>query len=116
MPSARQKPSPCPPLRGCDAAFHADLKRLAAARRFQALARSNSIRSRAPAWRSRAAGERPPNREDAFMIRMLMRGTALAALTLPFFAATASAQIAVSANDNKIALVDGVNTVPANPP
>jgi len=51
------------------------------------------------------------------MIRMLMRGTALAALvTLPFFAATANAQIAVSANDNKIALIDGVNTVPANPP
>ena len=50
------------------------------------------------------------------MIRMLMRGTALAALvTLPFFA-TANAQIAVSANDNKIALIDGVNTVPANPP
>ena len=51
------------------------------------------------------------------MIRMLMRGTALAALvTLPFFAATANAQIAVSANDNKISLIDGVNTVPANPP
>src|ERR1044072_8097762 len=51
-----------------------------------------------------------------FMIRMLMRGTALAALvTLPFFA-PANAQIAVSANDNKIALIDGVNTVPANPP
>jgi YVTN family beta-propeller protein len=49
------------------------------------------------------------------MIRMLMRGTALAALTLPFLTA-ANAQIAVSANDNKIALVDGVNTVPANPP
>jgi len=50
------------------------------------------------------------------MIRMLMRGTALAALTLPLFAVSADAQIAVSANDNKIALVDGVNTVPANPP
>jgi DNA-binding beta-propeller fold protein YncE len=50
------------------------------------------------------------------MIRMLMRGTALAALvTLPCLGA-AQAQIAVSANDNKIALVDGVNTVPANPP
>src|ERR1044072_8972246 len=50
------------------------------------------------------------------MIRMLMRGTALVALvTLPFFA-TANAQIAVSANDNKIALIDGVNTVPANQP
>ena len=43
-----------------------------------------------------------------FMIRMLMRGTALVALvTLPFSAA-ANAQIAVSANDNKIALIDGV--------
>ena len=44
------------------------------------------------------------------MIRMLMRGTALAALTLPFLTA-ANAQIAVSANDNKIALVDGVNKI-----
>ena len=52
------------------------------------------------------------------MIRILMRGTALAAalVTLPFLGVTANAQIAVSANDNKIALVDGVNTVPANPP
>jgi DNA-binding beta-propeller fold protein YncE len=50
------------------------------------------------------------------MIRILMRGTALFALvTLPFLGLTANAQIAVSANDNKIALVDGVNTVPANP-
>jgi len=49
------------------------------------------------------------------MIRTLMRGTALA-LALPLFAASADAQIAVSANDNKIALIDGVNTVPANPP
>ena len=50
------------------------------------------------------------------MIRTSMRGTALAALvTLPFLGFTANAQIAVSANDNKIALVDGVNTVPANP-
>ena len=46
------------------------------------------------------------------MIRMLMRGTALVALTLPFFAAAANAQIAVSANDNKVVLVDGVQTVP----
>ena len=51
------------------------------------------------------------------MIRNLMRGTALGfALTLPLFSSAAIAQIAVSANDNKIALVDGVNTVPANPP
>ena len=51
------------------------------------------------------------------MIRNLMRGTALAsALALPLFSSAATAQIAVSANDNKIALVDGVNTVPANPP
>src|SRR6185436_21000350 len=50
------------------------------------------------------------------MIRILLRGTALVALTLLFLTPTASAQIAVSANDNKIALVDGANTVPANPP
>ncbi len=51
------------------------------------------------------------------MIRDLMRGTALAsALALPMFCSAATAQIAVSANDNKIALVDGANTVPANPP
>src|SRR6266545_3165127 len=50
------------------------------------------------------------------MIRTLTRGTALAALvTLPFLGSTAIAQIAVSANDNKIALVNGINTVPANP-
>ena len=48
------------------------------------------------------------------MIRTLMRGTALA-LALPLFAASADAQIAVSANDNKIALVNGQNTVPVNP-
>jgi DNA-binding beta-propeller fold protein YncE len=48
------------------------------------------------------------------MFRMLMRGTALA-LTLPFLGATAMAQIAVSANDNKAVLVDGNNTVPATP-
>ena len=50
------------------------------------------------------------------MIRNLTRGTALAALvTLPLFGSTAIAQIAVSANDNKIALVNGINTVPENP-
>jgi len=46
-----------------------------------------------------------------------MRSTALAsALAVLPFLCPAYAQIAVSANDNKIALVDGVNTVPANPP
>src|SRR5258708_2731090 len=73
---------------------------------------------RARTWRSRAAGVQkwPQTGEDASMIRMLMRGTALAALvTLPFLSSAANAQIAVSANDNKIALVDGNNTVPANP-
>jgi len=49
------------------------------------------------------------------MISTLLRGTALVALTLPFLGLAANAQIAVSANDNKIALVDGANTVPANP-
>ena len=47
------------------------------------------------------------------MIRNLMRGTALAsALVLPLFSSAATAQIAVSANDNKVILVDGVQTVP----
>ena len=51
------------------------------------------------------------------MIRDSMRGTVLATtlIALPFLCSSASAQLAVSANDNKIALVDGVNTVPANP-
>src|SRR5262245_11669445 len=52
---------------------------------------------------------------EATMIRTLMRGTALAALvTLPFLQ-PATAQIAVSANDNKITLVNGLNVVPDNP-
>jgi DNA-binding beta-propeller fold protein YncE len=60
--------------------------------------------------------EKTPDGEE-FMIRMLMRGPALAAaLTALNLGATANAQIAVSANDNKIALVNGANTIPANPP
>src|SRR5580658_9623171 len=43
------------------------------------------------------------------------RGLALALLTLPLFSIMAAAQIAVSANDNKAVLVNGVNTVPPNP-
>ncbi len=39
---------------------------------------------------------------------------ALALCTASVFALSASAQIVVSANDNKAVLVDGVNTVPAN--
>ena len=44
-----------------------------------------------------------------------VRGLALALLTLPLFSILAAAQIAVSANDNKAVLVNGVNTVPPNP-
>ena len=40
---------------------------------------------------------------------------AVGVLVLPLCAFTASAQIVVSANDGKAVLVDGVNTVPANP-
>ena len=40
-------------------------------------------------------------------------GAALAAL--PLFAFSAAAQLAVSSNDNKAVLVNGVNTVPENP-
>jgi DNA-binding beta-propeller fold protein YncE len=50
------------------------------------------------------------------MIRKPMRGAALlSALPLLFFTFDAHAQIAVSANDGKIALVDGQNVVPPNP-
>ncbi len=50
------------------------------------------------------------------MIRNFSRDTALASALTLLLCSGAHAQIAVSANDNKIALVDGVNTVPANPP
>ncbi len=40
---------------------------------------------------------------------------AVALLTLPFFWFDAAAQIAVSSNDGKAVLVNGVNTVPPNP-
>ncbi len=43
------------------------------------------------------------------------RGFAVALLTLPLFSLGAAAQIAVSSNDNKAVLVNGVNTVPPNP-
>lgn len=49
------------------------------------------------------------------MIRLFARGAALVAFAALPLGSMAMAQIAVSANDNKIALVDGVNTVPANP-
>ncbi len=44
-----------------------------------------------------------------------VRGFALALLTLPLFSIMAAAQIAISANDNKAVLVNGVNTVPPSP-
>jgi hypothetical protein len=44
-----------------------------------------------------------------------VRGLAVALLTVPFFSCGAVAQIAVSSNDGKAVLVNGVNTVPANP-
>lgn len=44
-----------------------------------------------------------------------MSGLAVALLTLPFFSVGAAAQVAVSANDGKAVLVNGVNTVPPNP-
>jgi DNA-binding beta-propeller fold protein YncE len=45
----------------------------------------------------------------------MIRHVSGAALALALSLSAASAQIAVSANDNKAVLVDGVNTVPANP-
>ena len=48
----------------------------------------------------------------------ILRATGLAAglFALPFLALDATAQLAVSANDGKAVLIDGVNTVPAEPP
>src|ERR1700740_3632069 len=43
------------------------------------------------------------------------RGLAVAILTLPLFSFVAAAQLAVSANDGKAVLVNGVNSVPPNP-
>jgi DNA-binding beta-propeller fold protein YncE len=42
-------------------------------------------------------------------------GLAVALFTLPFFSFGAAAQLAVSANDGKAVLVNGVNSVPAKP-
>ncbi len=42
-------------------------------------------------------------------------GLAVAILTLPFFSLAAAAQLAVSANDGKAVLVNGVNSVPPSP-
>src|ERR1700720_2699541 len=42
-------------------------------------------------------------------------GLTIALLTLPLFPLVAAAQLAVSANDGKVVLVNGVVTVPANP-
>jgi DNA-binding beta-propeller fold protein YncE len=50
------------------------------------------------------------------MMRSFMRGAAYALAALPLLSAVATAQIAVSANDHKAKLVDGVNTTPQNPP
>jgi DNA-binding beta-propeller fold protein YncE len=50
------------------------------------------------------------------MTTRLSRVSMLALLALPFLSFSAMAQLAVSANDNKAVLVDGVNTVPQNPP
>jgi hypothetical protein len=51
------------------------------------------------------------------MIRDFLRGamTVSALAALSFSCSDVRAQIAVSANGGKIALVDGVNTVPPNP-
>lgn len=51
------------------------------------------------------------------MVCRALRATGLAAglLALPLFALPSAAQLAVSANDNKAVLVDGVNQVPVDP-
>ena len=52
----------------------------------------------------------------AFSASSTAFGLAVAAMTLCGVAATAAAQVIVSANDNKLTLNDGVQTVMANPP
>src|SRR5205085_2132424 len=54
---------------------------------------------------------------EGFMKVRISRAAGLAAAlaTLPLFAFSAAAQLAVSSNDNKAVLVNGVNTVPDNP-
>jgi DNA-binding beta-propeller fold protein YncE len=51
--------------------------------------------------------------EDIMTSRL---SSVLALLALPILSSGALAQLAVSANDNKAVLIDGVNTVPQNPP
>jgi hypothetical protein len=50
------------------------------------------------------------------MMSRLSQASLLALVALPLLSLGATAQIAVSANDNKVTLVNGVNTVVANPP
>src|SRR6266540_127974 len=62
-------------------------------------------------------GGHPTNRnpstgEDLMTFRL---SSVLALLALPVVSSGALAQLAVSANDNKAVLIDGVNTVPQNP-
>src|SRR4030095_2092689 len=54
--------------------------------------------------------------EDAMTQRRVSVTLALALLVIAALATTAAAQIAVSGNDNKVLLVNGVVTVVANPP
>jgi 6-phosphogluconolactonase (cycloisomerase 2 family) len=49
------------------------------------------------------------------MYRQSLQSIAVAVVSLPFISFGASAQLAVSANDGKAVLVDGVNSVPPNP-
>ena len=53
----------------------------------------------------------------ATRFRFLSRAGALAAalLALPLLSSGAAAQLAISSNDGKAVLVNGVNTVPPNP-
>jgi DNA-binding beta-propeller fold protein YncE len=59
-----------------------------------------------------------PSREEIMTLRILPTQAviiAIATATLPLFPITAAAQIAVSSNDGKAVLVNGVTSVPENP-
>jgi DNA-binding beta-propeller fold protein YncE len=63
-----------------------------------------------------ALDERYRAKGEELMTSRLSRAGALALAALPFLVSAAGAQLVVSANDNKAVLIDGRNTVPANPP
>src|SRR4051794_23390581 len=74
-----------------------------------------SMRCKGPAIPARHLIPRIPGL-GRFVMRSYLRAILIAFSVLPVFAFGATAQIAVSANDNKQTLNNGVGSIPANPP